>query len=268
MLVGQAKSSGTLFPPRRTPQYERQSVGTKQESDNRKGITMKAVKLITGLLFAVASMSLVQAQENELGWTMESAIKQLDRQGSDLETVLAQVDIQWSGEAQGLDRIRTGRIYFNSDGDFRIAGETPNKKTLLVEGRKLHMYDPAKSQVTEVSLSREKGRLEPFMRLGFSITGRDLEDDYLITFAGEDDIGGRRTLTLELTPKRDETRAIVSKIEIAFDQASWLPARQVISHTSGTQTVAVTYSGTARNLNLNPELFRAKWPRGTDKVRE
>ncbi len=229
---------------------------------------MKATKLITVLLFSVAVTSSLQAQENELGWTMKSALKQLDRQGSDLETVLAQINIEWSGEAQGLDGIRTGRIYFNDDGDFRIAGETPKKKTLLLEGRKLHMYDPAASQVTEVSLSRDKGRLEPYMRLGFSITGRDLDDDFLITFAGESDIGDRRTLTLELTPKRDEVRAIVSKIEIAFDQASWLPARQIISHTSGTQTLTVTYTGTARNLNLNPELFRAKWPRGTDKVRK
>ena len=229
---------------------------------------MKAARLIAGILFAMVAMSLAQAQENELGWTMDSAIKQLDRQGSDLETVLAQVDIDWSDDAQGLDRVKTGRIYFNNRGDFRLAGETPIKRTLLVEGRKLHMYDPAASQVTEVNLSKNKGRLEPFMRLGFSITGRDLKDDYLITFAGEDEIGGRRTLTLELTPKRDEIRAIVAKIEIAFDQASWLPARQIISHTSGTQTLAVTYSGTARNLNLNPDLFRAKWPRGTDKVRE
>jgi len=229
---------------------------------------MKTVGLTIGLLFAMAAMSPAQAQENELGWTMDSAIKQLDRQGNDLETVLAQVDIEWSSEAQGLDRIRTGRIYFNDDGDFRIAGEIPNKKTLLLEGRKLYMYDPALSQVTEVSLSRDKGRLEPYMRLGFSITGRDLDDDFLITFAGESNIGDRRTLTLELTPKRDNVRAIVSKIEIAFDQASWLPARQVITHTSGTQTLTVTYTGTARNLNLNPELFRAKWPRGTDKVRQ
>jgi outer membrane lipoprotein-sorting protein len=229
---------------------------------------MKAKKLITGLLLAMTAMSLAQAQENELKWTMDSAIKQLDRQGSDLETVLAQVEIEWSGEAQGLDRIKTGRIYFNSKGDFRIAGETPNKKTLLVEGRTLHMYDPAASQVTEVNLSRDKSRLEPYMRLGFSITGRDLEDDFLITFAGESEIGDRRTLTLELTPKRDEVRAIVAKIAIAFDQASWLPARQIVSHTSGTQTLTVNYSGTARNLNLNPELFRDKWPRGTDKVRE
>ena len=229
---------------------------------------MKALRLIAGLCCAMVAMSLAHAQENELGWTMDSAIKQLDRQGSDLETVLAQVEIEWTGDAEGMDRIHTGRIYFNDDGDFRIAGDTPNKKVLLVEGRSLHMYDPAASQVKEVSLSRDKGRLEPFMRLGFSITGRDLDDDFLITFAGESRIGDRRTLNLQLTPKRDEVRAVVSKIDIAFDQASWLPARQVISHTSGTQTVTVSYSGTARNLDLNPELFRDKWPKGTDKVRD
>jgi len=228
---------------------------------------MKVVRLIAGLLLAMAAMSLAQAQENELGWTMDSAIKQLDRQGKDLETVLAQVVLEWSDEAQAKDSPKSGRIYFNSKGDFRIAGEAPNK-TVLVEGRTLHMYDPALSQVTEVNLSRDKSRLAPYMRLGFSITGRDLKDDFLITFAGESDIGDRRTLTLELTPKRDETRAIVAKIEIAFDQASWLPARQIISHTSGTQTLTVNYTGTARNLNLNPDLFRDKWPRGTDKVRK
>jgi len=228
---------------------------------------MKVVKLITVLLLAMAAMSLAHAQENELGWTMDSAIKQLDRQGKDLETVLAQVVLEWSDEAQAMDSPKSGRIYFNSKGDFRIAGEAPNK-TVLVVGRTLHMYDPALSQVTEVNLSRDKSRLAPYMRLGFSITGRDLKDDYLITFAGERDIGDRRTLTLELTPKRDDTRAIVAKIEIAFDQASWLPARQIISHTSGTQTLTVNYTGTARNLNLNPDLFRDKWPKGTDKVRK
>jgi outer membrane lipoprotein-sorting protein len=228
---------------------------------------MKVVKLITVLLLAMAAVSLAHAQENELGWTMDSAIKQLDRQGKDLETVLAQVALEWSDEAQGMDKPKSGRIYFNSKGDFRIAGEAPDK-TLLVEGRTMHMYDPALSQVTEVNLSRDKSRLAPYIRLGFSITGRDLKDDYLITFAGESHIGDRRTLTLELTPKRDETRAIVAKIEIAFDQASWLPARQIISHTSGTETLTVNYTGTARNLNLNPDLFRDKWPRGTDKVRE
>jgi outer membrane lipoprotein-sorting protein len=228
---------------------------------------MRVTKRIIFMLLSSIVATTVWAQQNELGWTMDSALKQIDRQGSDLETVLAEVEFTWSGDAAGMDKIKTGRIYFNGDGDFRIAGQTPNKNVLLLEGRTLHKYDPAKSQVEEINMSREKGRLESFLNLGISITGRDLEDDFLVTFVGEQEIGDRRAIGLELTPKKDDMRAVVSKIEIWFDQASWLPVRQTISHTSGTQTVTVNYSGTARNLSLNPDLFRADWPRGTEKVR-
>ncbi len=229
---------------------------------------MKTVNSMIGLLCAVATISLVQAQENELGWTMDSAIEQLERQGRDLDTVLAQIEVEWQGAEEGSDRLRSGRIYFNDDGDFRINGSEPDKRVILLEGRSLHLYDPAASQVTEISLSRNKDRLEPFMRLGFSVTGRELDQQYLITFAGEDVFGDRRVLKLELTPKKDAVRAVVSKIEIAFDQSSWLPVRQIITHSSGTKTVTVSYTGTARNLNLNPQLFRDKWPKGTDKIRK
>ena len=209
----------------------------------------------------------VTAQQNELGWTMESAIKQIDRQASDMETVLSQVSIEWSGEAQGMDRIQSGRFYMNRDGDFRIRDDSPAKHILLVDRNTLYLYDPGMKQVREIRLSRDKGRLEPFMRVGFTLTGKELQDDYLVTFIGEQEIGDRRTLGLEMTPKKDDVRAVVAKIQVWFDQASWLPVRQTLTHTSGTQTVTVDYSGTARNLNLNPDLFKADWPRGTDKVR-
>jgi outer membrane lipoprotein-sorting protein len=220
------------------------------------------------MLLLLSSMSLVQAQDNELGWTMDSAIKQLDRQGDDLKTVLAQVKIEWSGSEKNLNRIKHGRIYINKDGDFRIAGEAPDKRVLLLEGRKLHTYDPALSQVTEINLRRDKKRLERFIPVGFTVTGRDLKDDYLVTFLGEGEIGDRRTLKLELTPKRDEIRAVVSKIEIWFDQASWLPVRQRISQTASAETITLNYTRTARNLNLNPDLFRDRWPKGTEKIRQ
>lgn len=220
------------------------------------------------MLFLLSLMSLTGAQENELGWTMDSAIKQLDRQGDDLKTVLAQVKIEWSGSEKGLDRIMHGRIYMNKKGDFRIAGEAPDKRVLLLEGRTLHTYDPALSQVTEVNLRRNEKRLERYIPVGFTVTGRDLKDDYLVTFLGEGEIGERRTLTLELTPKRDATRAVVSKIVIWFDQASWLPVRQRMFRTASAETLTINYTGTARNLNLNPDLFRDRWPKGTKKIRQ
>lgn len=220
---------------------------------------------MSGALVALVLCMPAAAQNNELNWTMDRAVRQLDRQGSDLESVLSEVDVEWTGAAQDNDRIRSGRIYINERGEFRISADMPKKRTILKEGNSVHFYDPEAAKVDIYSLSRHKDRLEIYIPLGFSTTGKDLEDDFLVTFIGEETIGDRRTLGLELTPERDDVRAVVAKIRIWFDQASWLPARQEISNASGGATLTVNYSGTARNLDLNPELFRDDWPRGTDK---
>jgi outer membrane lipoprotein-sorting protein len=220
------------------------------------------------LLATLLVVSIAQAQENELGWTMESAVKQLDRQGSDMATVLAEVEIGYTGADENLGSIKRGRIYLNHDGEFRIKAEEPAGVVVLLRSGTVSYYNPTLARVEEYSLSKHKDRLEPFMPLGFSTTGRDLEKDYLVTFIGEDNIGGRRVLGLELTPTNDDLRAMVSKMQIWYDQASWMPARQIITHTDGTGALTINYSGTARNLNLNSDLFRANWPRGTQEVRK
>jgi outer membrane lipoprotein-sorting protein len=226
---------------------------------------MKIVRILAVIVAACAAAPVAMAQTNELNWTMERAIRQLDRQASDLESILAEIDIEWTGEAQNTDRIKNGRIYINNRGEFRVNVDTPKKRTVLLEGRTLHYYDAEAARVDQYSLSRHKDRLEVFVPTGFSTTGKNLNDDFLVTFIGELTIGDRRTLGLELTPKRDNVRAVVAKIQIWFDQASWLPARQIISSSAGGGTLTINYKGTARNLDLNPKLFDADWPRGTEK---
>ena len=221
----------------------------------------------SALLFA-ATGAAVQAQQNELGWTMDSAVKQLDRQGSDMESVLAEVVIDYSGGDESLDRVKAGRIYINSRGEVRLSASDPEGLVVLMENRTVHYYYPNESRVDEYSLSKHPGRLEQFVPLGFSTTGRDLDRDFLVTFIGEESSDGRRLLGLELTPKSDDLRAVVARMQIWVDEASWLPARQVITRSAGQDTLTINYSGTARNLSLNPKLFDDDWPRGTDKVRK
>jgi outer membrane lipoprotein-sorting protein len=221
--------------------------------------------LLVGLSAALASGQTF-AQKNELGWTMDSAINQLEKQGRGFETALADVEIEWIGRDGSADRGNMGRIYQKKNGDVRIQIKSPKERTVLVKGRDVMLYDPSKATVEE--FSRSKGhRLEAYTVLGFSKTGNDLKKDFLVTFIGEDEITNRRVIGLELTPKNDADRATVSNIQLWIDQASWLPVRQIIKHTPSGQSVTTTYSGTARNLNLNPDLFRDKWPKGTKKVR-
>jgi outer membrane lipoprotein-sorting protein len=222
----------------------------------------------SAVVLAAALMLSSQAtaqQNNELGWTMDRAIRQLDRQGSDLESVLSEVDVEWAGIAEDPDRIRSGRIYINARGEFRISVDQPKTRVILMKGNTVYHYDKEAARVDEYSLSRHKNRLEPYVPIGFTTTGKELEKDFLITFIGEEVIGDRRTLGLELTPESNRMREVVAKIQIWFDEASWLPARQVIMQAGGGATMTVDYRGTARNLTLNPDLFDDDWPRGTDR---
>jgi outer membrane lipoprotein-sorting protein len=222
-------------------------------------------KLVGFVMMCLMSMSAFTA-DNELGWTLDSALKQLGRQGDDFETLLADVTAQTRNSGGDMVREAAGRLYMNKKGEIRIRSVEAPGREILVTRSEVQEYDPAAAQVDRYSLSRHKNRLEPYIRLGFITTGKDLKDNFLVTMIGEDRIRGERVLGLELTPKKDSVRQIVSKVNLWINQASWMPMRQVIEHVSENESLTVDYQGAARNLQLNPELFKSKWPRGTKRV--
>ena len=54
---------------------------------------MMKLQTLSGALVALVLCMPAAAQNNELNWTMDRAVRQLDRQGSDLESVLSEVDV-------------------------------------------------------------------------------------------------------------------------------------------------------------------------------
>ena len=225
------------------------------------------IKYLAAVVLLCASQ-ITLAATNELGWTLDSALKQIDRQAQDFSTALADVEAVW--QASGADephRNAQGRLYVNEDGVLRFHLESPEESILLVTRSEVQDYDPVQALVNRYSLSKNKDRLEPYARLGFTTTGKDLRDDYLVTLLGEDYLNSRRIIGLELTPKKEQARETVARLELWIDQASWMPVKQVVSHVASGDTLTVTYSGMARNLKLNPELFKAKWPKGTQQLK-
>lgn len=222
-------------------------------------------RMLLACLLAVATPVLGQAPV--ISWDLDDALKQINRQADDFDTVLTRAELV----RRNLDGEETGRqqavIFMDRSGQVRMDVAEPEERTYLVLRSDLYIHFPASERVEQYSLSRHKERLEPFIRLGFSLTGKDLERDYLLTSLGERDIGESRTLGLALTPKSDKIREVVAGIKLWIDQASWLPSQQVITSTRTGEELEVTYTHSARNLKLNPDLFKAKWPRGTKKER-
>ncbi len=233
----------------------------------RGGFANKLLSLSAGLLFLTLP-EMAAAADPAIDWALADAMKQVDKQAGDFESAMARVEISRrasNGGEKTEDEVETGTAFFSERGDIRISTDTPEPRVYLLDGRDLYRYFPQAALVEEYRLTRHPQMLAAYLRLGFSITGRDLEDDYLVSAIGERFIGDRRTLGLDLTPKRDKDRELVSGIKLWIDQASWMPVEQVIESPSTGQVMTVRYANMARNLKLNPNLFERNWPRGTKK---
>jgi outer membrane lipoprotein-sorting protein len=225
---------------------------------------MKITRFMMPVTAAFLLCMAASAQDNELHWTIDSAIKQLDRQASDFDSALAEVTATWSDNADTRNRVASGRLYMNKKGVFRIDTAT---NRIRVDDDYVNYYSASQARVDEYRLSQHPERIEPYIAIGFSDTGSDLNKDYLVTYIGEKSTTDRRLLGLELTPKNEKTRGVISKIDLWVDQASWMPAQQVIVQAAGGATLTLDYSGMARNLALNSDLFSDNWPKGTQKVK-
>jgi len=221
---------------------------------------------IIALLAVLASVP-TWSQTPKINWDLDEAIRQIERQGNDFSTAMSRVEIVNSAaDGDEVDR-NTGTVFIRKDGRIRFNSDN-GSRTIIVDNKKVSIHNAEESIVSEYNLSRDKSRLEPFVRLGFSTTGKELKDDYLITIIGEEQLGDTRTLVLELTPKRDSVRATVRQVRLWIDQSSWMPRQQEFSSTSDGSKVLITYTGMARNLQLNPDLFKTKWPKGTKVVKQ
>jgi len=207
------------------------------------------------------------AQGPAISWSLDAAIRQIERQANDFETGMARVEtVRTADDGSEVSR-STGTGFIHRDGDMRYNIDGGQLVT-FVDNNTVSHYNAETATVEEYSLRKHKDRLEPYARLGFSTTGKDMERDYLITIIGEEEIGDARTLVMELTPESNSVRETVRLVRLYIDQASWMPVRQVFKSTGDGTTLTITYTGMARNLDLKPELFRDKWPRGTDTIKK
>ena len=228
-------------------------------------MNISGFRFFFALCFAFLVAPTVSAQTPAIEWTLDDALREVERQADDFSSALARVEVVRLDADGNEVSSRAGNIYISADGKIRFDLDD-GKHSLLVEKNRVSVYDASLEQVEQYSLSKHKDRLEPFVRLGFSTTGKDLKEGYLLTSLGEEQISESRTLGIEMTPKKEKVRETAGGVRLWIDQGSWMPKRQEIKDTAANQTLVITYSNMARNLKLNPDLFKAKWPRGTKRI--
>lgn len=200
-------------------------------------------------------------------WSLSQVLKQLDRGASSFRSLSAHVERTKVTVVVNDRSTESGEFYVRRDGKMRLDLTEPDSRTILRTGDSLYIFTPRIDQVDEYNLSKHRELVDQFLLLGFGTSSHVLEKEYLITLLGEETLGDRKTVLLELTPKSEEVRNQISKIQLWVDEATWLPVQQKFFETGTPDYFIIRYSNVVRNAPLNSALFKPRWPKGTRKIK-
>ncbi len=165
------------------------------------------------------------AQTNER-WSIEGVLGMMDKSAQDFHTLTADIEhVKYTAVVKDTSA-ETGHIYVRRDAKMRIEITKPDPRTILRTGDSLFLYNPKINRVEEYDLGKNKALVDQYLRLGFGTRADELKKSYLVSFVGEEEVDHKKTVVLELTPKSEQIRNQIIKIQMWVDEASWLPVQQ------------------------------------------
>src|ERR1700692_4818454 len=205
------------------------------------------------------------SQQNAGG--LENILKQLDSQAADFHSLTADLERTKVTVVVNDKSTESGKISVRRDDKMRIELTQPDPRTILRDGDDFYIYNPKIHRVEEYNLGKKKSLVDQFLLLGFGTPGSELKKSYSITLQGEETLDGHKVVLLELLPKSEDVKNQLSKIQLWFDESSWLPAQQKFYETGSGDYFIIQYKNIARNVRIADSEFKPHWPRGTSRVK-
>ena len=223
--------------------------------------------LALSLGICLASASVPAAREQTRSpWTLDGVLDELDAAAHSFHSLSADVERTKVTVVVNDRSTSTGSILVRGD-KMLLEMKAPDPRTILRTGDSLYIYTPGLRRVEEYNLGKRRALLDQFLLLGFGTEGKELRKGYLITLMGEDKLDDRKTVKLELTPKADEVRNQISKIEIWLDESNWLAVQQEFYEAGSGDYSIVRYTKLVRNPPIGDSAFKPHWPKGTQRVK-
>jgi outer membrane lipoprotein-sorting protein len=231
-------------------------------------LTSKPGFFFAAVLTALSCLSTGLSAQPPQKWTVESVLNLVDAGARDFHTLTANVEhLKYTDVVKDTSK-ETGQMWLRKKDDkMRIEFSKPDPRTILRSGENLFIYSPKINRVEEYNLGKNRALVDQYLELGFGTRSENMKKSYLIAFEGEQDMDGRKTLLLELTPKSDEMRAQISKVQVWVDESSWLPAQQKFFEAGSGDYLLIRYSDVKKNLKIDESRFKSDWPKNATKVK-
>ena len=199
--------------------------------------------------------------------TLEEVLKQMDREQSQFQSLTASIERTKVTVVVNDRSTEVGQIEVRREGKMRIDLASPDQKTILRDGDRIYVYTPKIRRVEEYDLGKHRSLVDQLLLLGFGTSGESLKKSYLITLQGEESLEGQKVVRLELTPRADDVRKQISKIDLWLNEANWVPAQQQFYESGSGDYSIIRYSNVARNVSIPDARFRPAWPKGVTHVK-
>lgn len=221
-----------------------------------------AVCALTGALLP----TLRTAKGQSHNFTVDGVLRQLDNSARSFHSLSANVERTTVTVVVNDRSTEDGTLLVHGD-KMLLQMSPPDSRTILRNGDNFYVYTPGLKQVEEINISKNRDLADEFLSLGFGTSGADLQKAFKIHLVGEDKVGDKNDVELELTPTSAAVLRQFSKIQIWLDENTWLADQQQFTETGSGDYLIVRYTKVVRNANISDSQFKPHWPKGTEKVK-
>ena len=180
----------------------------------------------------------------------------------------AKADFEWVTYTKAVDikDTQTGKVYFRrsaSDVDAAVHVSPPASRQVVYQNGKVLMYEPKIDQLTEHTVSKNKGDVDALMRLGFGGSGDDLLKNFEVKLGGWETVDKIRTARLELVPKDPELKAKFSQVDMWMDLSRGVALQQQWFFGASGDYKLAHYTDIKVNSPISEDVFRLKTTKKT-----
>jgi len=207
------------------------------------------------------------AAQTTANWTIEGILGMMDKSAQDFRTLTADIEhIKYTAVVKDTST-ETGHIFVRRDEKMRIEIAKPDLRTILRTGDSLFVYNPKINRVEEFDLGKNRSMVDQYVLLGFGTKSDNIRKSYLVSVVGEEELDHKKTVVLELTPKSDQIRNQIIKIQMWIDEASWLPIQQKFFEAGSGDYFLFHYINAMKNLKIGDGKFKQDWPKSVSRVK-
>ncbi len=200
-------------------------------------------------------------------WTPDSILTMMDHAALYFHSLTANIErIKYTDVVKDTST-EIGQLWVRKDDKMRIQIAKPDARTVLRSGDAIYIFNPKINRVEEYDLGKNREMVDQYLELGFNTRGEHLKKNYLIAVNGEQELDGRKTILIELTPKSEKTREQITKIQMWVDTGSWMLIQQKFFEANSGDYFIIHYTGMMKNLKIEDSRFKPDWPKNATKVK-